>query len=179
MTDLRIIAVVADEADLVAVCRTRAETLDRSREAIDVLCRWKSGQASKYLCNPPLRGLALESLFTLAPALGMALLLIEHEPSMQQIAKRTRKRQLKAVRANGLASMFNRRSASRIIRHFGHIGGIARAQQTEGENTLIKIASKGGKARKKALSRQARKQIASDAAIIRWEKVRAAVQTPK
>lgn len=171
---LRQIAVVADELDLVRVLRERADRLELSRTSIDQLCGWKSGQAAKYLSDPPIRGLSLESLITLGAGLGASLILVEHEQSMQYIVKISRKRDHKAVRAYGQASMFNRRAARRIIQHFGAIGGDERALQIDGAHRS-KIAAKGGRARRKALDRAARKAIASHAAITRWEKVRAAV----
>lgn len=175
---LRQIAVIADELDLVRVLRARAELLQVSRATIDQLCGWKSGQAAKYLSDPPVRGLSLESLITLSAGLGAALVLVEHDQSMVYIAKRTRKREQKAVRAYGQASMFNRRAARRIIQHFGAIGGAERALQLE-SSARCKIAAKGGRARRRALDRAARKAIASQAATTRWERVRAAVQIRK
>lgn len=179
MSEARTIAVFRGVDDALAALRARAEESGRSRDTIDGLCGWKSGQASKYLCDPPLRGLTLESLITMAASLGGILLFVEHEQSMQYIEKKAPKRQLKSVRANGVASMFNRRSASRIIRAFGRAGGLARAQQTEGNATLAIIASKGGKARRKSLNRQARKAIAQAAANVRWGNVSITDQTAK
>lgn len=174
MMEPRTIAALRGGDDLLAALRARADELAVSRKDIDTLCGWKSDQASKYLCDPPLRGLAVESLFAIVPALGMALVLVEHEQSMQQVRK-TRKRQQKAVRANGLAGMFNKRSASRIVRHLGHIGGLARNAQCDATKRT-NVARKGGKARSKSMTRAQRIELGRHAINIRWDRVKAAVK---
>lgn len=176
MMEPRTIAVFRGTDDALAALRARAEELDMSRHTIDRLCGWKSGQAAKYLADPPIRGFSAESLIQMAAGLGSVLVLVEDEQSMQQIAKLGRqKRQQKAIRANGLAGMFNRRAASRIIRHFGRIGGLARNAQCDAAKRA-KIASKGGKARSKSLTKEQRRELARHANVIRWDRVKAAVK---
>jgi hypothetical protein len=177
MTEPRQLAVIRGLDDVLAAFRAQAAAKELSRTTLDILAGFTPGLSAKYLAEPQIRTYSLASAIAQAASIGLAFTLIEHEQSMQQpVFKRARKRQTNAVRANGVASMFNRKAARRIIGHFGRIGGIKRAEQTEGESTLAKIAVKGGKARKRSLSRKRRREIAFEAAVIRWERVRAAVQ---
>lgn len=172
----RQIAMFRGGDDVLAAMRALADTRDMSRTTLDRLCGWKSGQAAKYLADPPIRGFSVESLILMAAGLGAALVLVEHDQSMAEVAKRGQKRQRNAVRASGSASMFNRRAARRIIQHFGHLGGTAYGAQC-GKPIRVKIAAKGGRARARSMDRATRRKIAQHAAVIRWERVKAAVKT--
>lgn len=169
------IAVFRGSDDVRAAMQGRRDLLEMSMQTLDRLCGWKSGQAAKYLADPPIRGLSIESAILMAAGLGGALAFVEHDQSMAEVVKRGSRRQANAVRAGRSASMLKKRGPRRIIRHMAHLGGQAYGERCDA-TTRTRIAAKGGRARAKALDRKTRSKIAKNAAVIRWELVKAAVK---
>lgn len=76
MTDLRVIAVIADEADLVTAWRERAEELNASRSEIDRVAGLPTGYAGKMMCIPPIKYAGPQSFWNVCGALGLAVQLV-------------------------------------------------------------------------------------------------------
>ena len=161
--------------DLLATLRARVDIIDISRETIDRLARFTPGMASKYLADPPMRGMSVEALFDMLSTLGWAMTFVECEDSMAQVRKRSTKRVVGGMLAYRSPSILKRRNSQRIIREMSRLGGQASAAKADPVKRRS-ASRKGGKAYKRNTSPSRRTEIAREAAIIRWERVKLAVK---
>ena len=89
----RILCEVRGRNDLHIALRARAETLSISRLTIDEIAGLSAGYSSKVLATEPLKGLTLDTAALIAPAMGLALALIETPESVARVQRRWTKRQ--------------------------------------------------------------------------------------
>jgi len=79
---------VSCERELQIVLRDRADELELSREALDELAGFQSGYSSKLLAILPTKGIGPRSMFALAGALGLAVVLVVDERGSARIPAR-------------------------------------------------------------------------------------------
>jgi hypothetical protein len=91
MSDQRIIATVRDQAEMQQALRLRAEAMDVSREVLDELAGLTRGHTGKLLCDPPVKTLGTLSMFLLAGALGLKVVLVEDDQRMAVLAKQPKR----------------------------------------------------------------------------------------
>lgn len=89
---------IADEADLVAALRARAEELNVSRSEIDRVAGLPSGYAGKMLCIPPIKYAGPQSFWNVCGALGLAVQLVVDPDAVARFAGRMDQRDSKASR---------------------------------------------------------------------------------
>lgn len=143
---------IADESDLVAALRARLEEINVSRAEVDEECELPAGYTSKRLAVPQIKYFGRDAFWNIAEALGLAIVLVEDPAATQRHATRMKRRVKKYARFDN--SHWNART----------------------ESILRDIASKRGqnanKARNLKLGPRRRKQIARNAALIRWSDVK-------
>lgn len=157
-TPLRIIAgPIADESDLVNALRARIEEANVSRSEIDQECDLPDGYTSKRLAWPQIKYYGKEAFWNTAERLGLAVILVEDPNATKRYAARM-KRRSRPQALIGEAHWRHARTRSimlEIARKNGEIGA---------QRYMIKV------------SKRRRKEIARNAAVIRWERVKAAVR---
>ena len=156
MTEPRQIATVTTYPGLVAALRTRVEELSASGETLDEVSGLPAGYVSKLLSPNPVRRVGMKSLGPLLGALGLALVVVEDEAAMARYGKRLIKRDERLVRVLAVRSGRGKHTLTSV-------------------RFLRKIASDGGDARAAKLGPRRRKQIARQAALVRWSEIKAAV----
>lgn len=137
---------IADEADLVAALRARAEELNVSRAEIDRVAGLPSGYAGKMLCIPPVKYAGPQSFWNIAGALGLAVQLVVDPEATARFAGKMDQRDTKNAR---LRRMIAKSKLPWLI---------------NAENAR-EMGSKGGSARLTKLSVSSRKKIARMAGI--------------
>jgi hypothetical protein len=145
----RQLGVVRDYNGLIEICRSRAEELQLTREAIDQLAGFTSGHASKLLTPQPMKVMANETLASLIPALGLELIVVEDPQSVEEIKKRGFKRN--ALRAKHAGTVHIRLS----------------------ERHMRKIRRLGGQNSRKHMTKAKARQLARKAAAARWSAAKA------
>jgi general stress protein YciG len=106
--------------DLYTAFRARAEAINVSRKQIDILAGFTDGYASKALSPRPSKRLSVDSVFSMAAALGCELALVESPEAMEQISRRgfTRNANL-AKHAGTVHFIFSKRHMRSIQRKGG------------------------------------------------------------
>lgn len=95
---MKVLAVIADEADLIAAWRARAEELNVSRAEIDRVAGLPSGYAGKMLCVPPVKYAGPQSFWNVCGALGLAVQLVVDPDAVARFAGRMDQRDSKNAR---------------------------------------------------------------------------------
>jgi hypothetical protein len=168
------LATIRGVDDALAWARGRADQLELSRQTIDRLAGFTAGLASKYLSSPPVRGFTLDSFVSMAAALGAVLLVAEDPQAIDYIKRKAERRAQFAVRADRSAGILGKRESRRILKYLAALGGKASRARLQGDPARHKqISSMGGRARRKALTRAQRVELARQAAQVRWERARA------
>lgn len=151
---------IADESDLVNALRARMEDVNVSRAELDAELDLPGGYTSKRLTLPQMKYYGRDAFWNTAEALGLAVILVEDPTAKARYAARM-KRRSRPQAISGPDHWRNARTLS-ILREIASKNGELGAQR---------YMQKVGKRR--------RKQIARNAAVIRWERVRAAVRRPQ
>lgn len=158
MTAPRILATVADELDLVRILRDRVDQLNVSRRELSVESGLSEALAEKLLCLPPMKYFGEKSFWNICESLGLAVMIVEDPAATARFAERMAKRTTNKAKRR-----------SRALAMSGRIPWLINASNAR------ELSVKGNEARNASLSRRRRRQIARQAAIIRWERVKAAV----
>lgn len=95
---MKVLAIITDEADLVAALRARAEELNVSRSEIDRVAGLPSGYAGKMLCIPPIKYAGPQSFWNVCGALGLAVQLVVDPATTAKFAGKMDQRDSKASR---------------------------------------------------------------------------------
>lgn len=148
---------IADEADLVAALRARAEELNVSRAEIDRVAGLPSGYAGKMLCIPPIKYAGPQSFWNIAGALGLAVQLVVDPEATARFAGKMDQRDTKNAR---LRRMIQKSKLPWLI---------------NAENAR-EMGLKGASAANTRRSVRMRKKMAKHAINIRWDRVKAAVK---
>ena len=143
MSDSTILGSASCYEDLQYLLRLRADLLNVSRETIDDLAYFTDGYANKVLRAKPIRRISWELLPDLLRALGVKLLVAEDAKALQRTQSKGKKRIKKQVRNGSMCLPATRRF-------------------------LIEMASRGGIARRKNITKERASDIARHAAQIRW-----------
>lgn len=98
---------IADEADLVAALRARAEELNVSRAEIDRVAGLPSGYAGKMLCIPPIKYAGPQSFWNVCGALGLAVQLVVDPEATARFAGRMDQRDSKNARLRRMIAKSN------------------------------------------------------------------------
>lgn len=154
---LRHIALVADESDLVAALRQRADELNVSRSEIDAGARLPNGYTSKRLAVPQIKYYGRDAFWNTAESLGLAVLLVEDPNATARYARKMAKR--------------SKPQAVTGPDHWRHARALSILQEI-----ARKTGSEGARVKNQNTSKRRRKQIARHAAVIRWEQVKKAVK---
>lgn len=148
---------IADESDLVNALRARMEELNISRSELDAELDLPGGYTSKRLTLPQMKYYGAEAFWNSAEALGLAVMLVE-DPNARARYTARMKRRSRPQAISGEAHWRHARTTS-ILRE------IARKNGEEGARRyMLKV------------SKRRRKQIARNAAVVRWERVKSAVR---
>lgn len=98
MSELRQIAVIADELDVVRLVRARLDEFNASRLELDDMAELPAGYSSKRTCDPPLHYYGPEAFWNTLQALGIALIAVEDPAATARFAERMAKRVSSNVR---------------------------------------------------------------------------------
>jgi hypothetical protein len=140
--------------DLHHVLRRRADELQLARLTIDQAAGLTKGHAAKLLAPVPIKRTSLETLFFLAPALGLRLAVVEDAEALAQIKEHYPSREISVgMRAVTRRNGKHRRKPNEVsLRH------------------MRRIARQGGEARAQKLSASQLSAIGRKAARKRWRK---------
>ncbi len=152
----KVLATLDGFDDLHHVLRRRADELQLARLTIDQAAGLTRGHAAKLLAPVPIKRASLETLFFLAPALGLRLAVVEDAEALAQIKQRYPEREI----CVGMRAVTRRNG-----RH-------ARKNNEVSLRHMRRIARAGGDARARALTRAQRSASARKAAKARWRKPR-------
>ena len=120
-TEMGALATLNGTDDLQVALRDRADAMNISRLEIDRLAGFTGGYASKVLAPTPMKGLGINSMFSLVAALGCDLVLVENAKTTAHIKARTPPRQDRFKHAVVVHLTFSRR----FMRRIGKKGGAA------------------------------------------------------
>jgi hypothetical protein len=137
--------------DLHKILRERADELQVPREGLAEAAKLSDRYVAKLLAPIPIRHLGPNSLGPLLAALGLKLIVVEDVETLERIAKRITRRQLKVNNA-GCAKQAQARRKSQRFRPFRDspdFARMARAQQLlrQSREQRSKIARQAAKAR--------------------------------
>lgn len=150
---------IADESDLVNALRARLEELNISYAELDGELELPQGYTSKRLAWPQLKYYGKEAFWNSCERLGLAVMLVEDPVARKRYAAQM-KRRSRPQAITGEAHWRHARTTS-ILRE------IARKNGEEGARRyMLKV------------SKRRRKEIARNAAVVRWERVKSAVRRP-
>lgn len=153
-----VLARISDYDELQRALRERADALNLSRVEIDRLANLPPGYSSKLLSPIPIKKLGNSSMPFMLAALGVRLELVEDAESLDQIARKATRREVRVpVRALP----------------WGQAG-----KQLVSKRWVRRIAKAGGKARAEKMTPRQRRRSARHAAIVRWRDVKAAAREP-
>jgi hypothetical protein len=151
-----VLATVCDYDSLQRALRERADALNLSRVEIDRLANLPPGYASKLLSPVPIKKLGNASMPFMLAALGVRLELVEDTESMDQLARKATRREVRVpVRAVNNGHGRHQLVSLRFLRKIARLGGRVRAQK---------------------LSPAQRRKSVRRAATIRWRDVKAAAR---
>jgi hypothetical protein len=167
-TTPRIVAEVRSRADLHQALRLRAEEISISRLTIDAIAGLSAGHSSKILATKPLKGLTLDSAALLAPAMGLALALVETPESVARVKRRWAKREERKANTMPIAASSWALAGELRREQCRKAGKISMRQLRRPERQAL--GRKGGAARAEALTSRRRSEIARQAAISRWSR---------
>lgn len=157
----RILATVADELDLVRVLRERIEQINVSRRELSEESGLTESLAEKLLCLPPIKYFGPRSFWNIFESLGLAVQIIEDPAATARFAERMIKRSDNHVRRRTRALVMSGRIPWLI--------NASNAQDMSVKGNQAKYASRSRR------TKRIHRQIARQAALIRWERVKAAV----
>lgn len=152
MTERRL-AIVRNGSELQRALRDRAEELQLSRSELDRLSGLLDGYSSKLLCDPPMKQITADTLFPLAGAMRVAVVLVE-DPQAAEHLKNQPPRDTHKVR-RGTEHWRNAKASGlvrEIMQQHGLKGGRARFA-TMSPTQLAKHQSKASRARWRAWRR--------------------------
>lgn len=153
-------------SELVTALRQVREERGITNEVIDEISGLQSGYTGKLLSPRPARSLGLHSLGPVLGAVGKALIMVDDPDQIKRVKNRWQKRKRIHSKAAEQASRASMAGAIQEMQQFQ-----AKLELSERMKQLAKLgASKGGKARAKAMSKRARQQVARTAALARWAK---------
>ena len=164
----RIVAEIRSRGDLHHALRTRAETIAISRLTIDAIAGLSAGYASKVLAAQPLKAVTIDNAALIAPAMGLALALVETDESVARVQRRWTRRESKKAGTQPIAASAWE-LAGELRREQCRRAGKARSRSMS-KPERSEFARKGGRARANALTDRRRSEIARNAAISRWSK---------
>lgn len=123
------LAVFGNATQLHQIMRDRADELQLSRKEIDRLAGLPENYSSKLLGPQPKRRISLQTLWFLAPALGLSLAVVVDEGALKIVNERGQKRRLKpAILAVPTGCGKVRLVSKRFLRKIAPEGGRARAK---------------------------------------------------
>jgi hypothetical protein len=158
MTEPRILATgVTSYPQLVHALRERVQELRVAGETLDEASGLPKGYCAKLLSPRPARRLGMISLGSLLNTLGLQLAVLEDPVATRKYKHLLDKRNETVVRVLAVKSGRGKHTLTSV-------------------RLLRKIASDGGAARAAKLGPRRRKQIARQAAVMRWDAVRAAAK---
>lgn len=159
MNELRQIAVVADEFQLVQVLRARIDEVNVSRRELSVESGLTESHVEKLVCLPPIKYFGAKSFWNVFEQLGYCIIIAEDPNATKRYAARMAKRDQGKAHRRTRALVLSGRVPWLITRE-----------------TARELGIKGGKARLTKLSASKRRKIARAAITIRWDRVKAAVK---
>ena len=147
----RVLATFTDYIDFMRALRARANELQVSRDVLDEVSGLGVRYVSKLLGPRAVRRVGMKTLGPLLGALGVKLVLVEDPDAMRRFGRR-----------NGFGARRDRNVHGGTV----HFEFSARHMR--------KIAKKGGHNSRKYMSPKRARQLARNAAHVRWDDVRAA-----
>jgi hypothetical protein len=102
-----------------------------SREALDEICGFPKGYASKLLGNPPLRYITLDQAFDLMSGMGWAVVFVDDAKALARITDQVGKRNKKQVRTD--LTVLRRNRERRVRKKLSKMGNIAFMEKTTPE----------------------------------------------
>lgn len=154
---LRQIAVVADEEDFQRVVLARVKELNVSRRELSIEAGLTESYAEKVLCG--MKGYGPKSRWGILAAIGYAVIIVEDPAATKRFA------QSMAKRDHGKA---HRRTRALVMS--GRIPWLITKEKAR------ELGAKGGTKANSYRSKAKRRRIGKMGALIRWDKVKAAVK---
>lgn len=153
MSELRQIAVVADELDVVRILRARLDELGVSRRELDIDAKLTSSHCEKLLCLPPMKYFGPKSFWNILESVGYCVIIAEDPVATARYAERMGKRAENHVRKR-----------SRALAMSGRIPWLITKEKAR------EMGSKGATAGHAQRSPRMRSKAAKKAALARWGK---------
>jgi len=145
---------VRDAADMQRALRERAHAAGATYETIGQEAGFADGYVAKLFCDPPIKGISIASMFTLANTLGCVVALIEDEGLARRI-KRGNKDHLQRRRARH----WRKRSLlDRLEHHWRELGRKGGRRSAEGRMSKLTPGQRSRIARKAAKARWHRRR---------------------